>query len=377
LINRIKTGATQEDYQTHCESLKLDATLFSTTNFPYAVFAPYYYKFENKHPTMSNKEFEININPDWIKKYLNKIIFGLLFLIMIFTSVKTIGPEEEGVVVQLGRYNRTLQPGLNFILPFGFETMHKIPVQRQLKQEFGFRTTSSGGERSEYAKEQFADESLMLTGDLNLTDVEWVVQYRITDSYNYLFKVRNAEKTLRDMSEAAMRKIVGDRTVNEVLTVGRQEISTSVEQLLQELCNEYENGIRIDQVVLQDVNPPDAVKPSFNAVNQAQQERETLINQAEAEYNRVIPRARGEAEETIQLAEAFALNRVNRARGEADRFNSLFEEYRKAPEVTRQRIYLETMEKVLPKIGNKIITDEKGSNVLPLLNIDKIRSSNP
>ena len=326
---------------------------------------------------MSDKEFEININPDWIKKYLNKIIFGLLFLIMIFTSVKTIGPEEEGVVVQLGRYNRTLQPGLNFILPFGFETMHKIPVQRQLKQEFGFRTTSSGGERTEYAKEQFADESLMLTGDLNLTDVEWVVQYRITDSYNYLFKVRNAEKTLRDMSEAAMRKIVGDRTVNEVLTVGRQEISTSVEQLLQELCNEYENGIRIDQVVLQDVNPPDAVKPSFNAVNQAQQERETLINQAEAEYNRVIPRARGEAEETIQLAEAFALNRVNRAKGEADRFNSLFEEYRKAPEVTKQRIYLETMEKVLPKIGNKIITDESGSNVLPLLNIDRIKANTP
>lgn len=326
---------------------------------------------------MSNREFEININPDWIKRYLNKIIFGLLLLIMIFTSVKTIGPEEEGVVVQLGRYNRTLQPGLNFILPFGFETMHKIPVQRQLKQEFGFRTTSSGGERSEYAKEQFADESLMLTGDLNLTDVEWVVQYRITDSYNYLFKVRNAEKTLRDMSEAAMRKIVGDRTVNEVLTVGRQEISTSVEQLLQELCNEYENGIRIDQVVLQDVNPPDAVKPSFNAVNQAQQERETLINQAEAEYNRVIPRARGEAEETIQLAEAFALNRVNRAKGEADRFNSLFEEYRKAPEVTKQRIYLETMEKVLPKIGNKIITDESGSNVLPLLNIDRIKANTP
>ena len=326
---------------------------------------------------MSDKEFEININPDWVKKYLNKIIFGLLFLIMIFTSVKTIGPEEEGVVVQLGRYNRTLQPGLNFILPFGFETMHKIPVQRQLKQEFGFRTTSSGGERTEYAKEQFADESLMLTGDLNLTDVEWVVQYRITNSYNYLFKVRNAEKTLRDMSEAAMRKIVGDRTVNEVLTVGRQEISTSVEQLLQELCNEYENGIRIDQVVLQDVNPPDAVKPSFNAVNQAQQERETLINQAEAEYNRVIPRARGEAEETIQLAEAFALNRVNRAKGEADRFNSLFEEYRKAPEVTKQRIYLETMEKVLPKIGNKIITDESGSNVLPLLNIDRIKADTP
>lgn len=325
---------------------------------------------------MADKEFEININPDWVKKYLNRIIIILLLLVTLFTSVKTIGPEEEGVVVQLGRYNRTLQPGLNFILPFGFETMHKIPVQRQLKEEFGFRTTSLNG-RTEYAKDDFADESLMLTGDLNLTDVEWVVQYRITDSYRYLFKVRNAEKTLRDMSEAAMRKIVGDRTVNEVLTVGRQEISTSVEQLLQEMCNEYENGIRIDQVVLQDVNPPDAVKPSFNAVNEAQQERETLINQAEAEYNRVIPRARGEAQETIQLAEAFALNRVNRARGETDRFNSLFEEYVKAPEVTKQRIYLETMEKVLPKIGNKIITDEKGSNVLPLLNIDRIKATTP
>ena len=325
---------------------------------------------------MTDKEYEININPDWIKKYLNKIIIGLLLIVTAVTSIRTVGPEEEGVVVQLGKYNRTVLPGLNFILPFGFEKMHKIPVQRQLKQEFGFRTTSMG-ERTEYAKAQYVDESMMLTGDLNLTDVEWVVQYRVTNSYNYLFKVRNAEKTLRDMSEAAMRKIVGDRTVNEVLTVGRQEISTSVEQLLQELCNEYENGIRIDQVVLQDVNPPDEVKPSFNAVNEAQQERETLINQAEAEYNRIIPRARGEAEETIRLAEAFAMNRVNRAKGEADRFNSLYTEYIKAPEVTKQRVYLETMEKILPKIGNKIITDERGSNVLPLLNLDKVKTANP
>ena len=325
---------------------------------------------------MSEREFEININPDWLKKYLGKILIGIFLFVMVITSVKTVGPEEEGVVVQFGRFNRTVDPGLNFILPFGFETMHKIPVQRQLKQEFGFRT-SELGPRTEYDKEQYVDESLMLTGDLNLTDVEWVVQYRITDSYNYLFKVRNAEKTLRDMSEAAMRKIVGDRTVNEVLTVGRQEISSSVEALLQEMCNEYENGIRIDQVVLQDVNPPDAVKPSFNAVNEAQQERETLINQAEAEYNRVIPRARGEAKETIQLAEAFALNRVNRAKGEATRFNSLFSEYQKAPEVTKQRIYLETMERVLPKLGNKIITDEQGSNVLPLLNLNPVKESAP
>jgi modulator of FtsH protease HflK len=325
---------------------------------------------------MAENKYEINIDPDWIKKYLGRIVLGFLVLVAAVTSTKTVGPEEEGVVIQLGKYNRTVDPGLNFILPFGLESMYKIPVQRQLKQEFGFRTTEAS-QRSEYSSGNYGDESMMLTGDLNLTDVEWVVQYRIVDSYRYLFRVRNAEKTLRDMSEASMRKIVGDRTVNEVLTVGRQEVATSVEVLLQQLCDEYENGIRIDQVVLQDVNPPEPVKPSFNAVNEAQQERETLINQAEAEYNRVIPRARGEALETIQLAEAYALNRVNRAKGESDRFNSLFEAYVKAPEVTKQRIYLETMEKILPKIGNKIIVDEKGNNVLPLLNIDRAKAINP
>lgn len=319
---------------------------------------------------MSDNEYKINIDPDWLKKYLNRIIWGFVLLFGIVTAVKTVGPEEEGVVVQLGEYSRTLQPGLNFIAPFGIEKMYKIPVQRQLKQEFGFRTVSAG-QRTEYTKTGFGDESMMLTGDLNLTDVEWVVQYRIVDSYKYLFKVRNPEKTLRDMSESAMRKIVGDRTVNEVLTVGRQEISTSVEVLLQKLCDEYENGIRIDQVVLQDVNPPEPVKPSFNAVNEAQQERETLINQAEADYNRIIPRARGEADETIQLAEAYSLTRVNGAKGDSARFTSVFDEYIKAPEVTKQRLYLETIERILPKLGNKIIVDEKGNNVLPLLNIDK------
>ncbi len=319
---------------------------------------------------MSENEYRINIDPDWIKKYLNKIILGFILLFGLVSAVKTVGPEEEGVVVQLGEYSRTLQPGLNFIAPFGIETMYKIPVQRQLKQEFGFRTVSAG-QRTDYTKAGYGDESMMLTGDLNLTDVEWVVQYRIVDSYKYLFKVRNPEKTLRDMSESAMRKIVGDRTVNEVLTVGRQEISTSVEVLLQKLCDEYENGIRIDQVVLQDVNPPEPVKPSFNAVNEAQQERETLINQAEADYNRIIPRARGEAQETVQLAEAYSLTRVNGAKGDSARFTSVFDEYIKAPEVTKQRLYLETIERVLPKLGNKIIVDEKGTNVLPLLNIDK------
>ncbi len=325
---------------------------------------------------MRTPEEQVQYYSDMIRKNIKIVVLVLLGIIVLFTAVKTVGPEEEGVVVQLGKYNRTLQPGLNFILPLGIERMYKIPVQRQLKQEFGFRTAEADT-RTRYAGGDFSAESLMLTGDLNLADVEWVIQYRIVDSYNYLFRVRNAEDALRDMSEAAVRKIVGDRTVNEVLTVGRQEVASTVEVLLQRLCDEYENGIRIDQVVLQDVNPPESVKPSFNAVNQAQQERETLINQAESEYNRVIPRARGEAYETVELANAYALNRVNNAQGEAERFIAVYTEYIRAPEVTRKRLYLETMETIIPKLGNKIIVDEKGTNVLPLLNIDKQKLQNP
>jgi modulator of FtsH protease HflK len=305
-----------------------------------------------------------------ISKNIGKVLLVLILLIIAATSTKTVGPEEEGVVLQMGRYNRTVDPGLNFILPIGIEKMYKIPVQRQLKQEFGFRTVQAGT-RTQYTKAGYSDESLMLTGDLNIADVEWVIQYRITDSYKYLFRVRDAEDALHDMSEAAMRKIVGDRTVNEVLTVGRQEVASTVERLLQTMCDEYENGIRIDQVVLQDVNPPESVKASFNAVNEAQQERETLINRAESEYNRVIPRARGEAAETVQLAEGYALNRVNRGTGEAERFIALYEEYIKAPEVTKKRIYLETMERIMQKTGNKVIMDEKGANILPLLNLNR------
>ncbi len=307
----------------------------------------------------------------WLVKRLRVVILVVLGLILVLTSVRTIGPEEEGVVLYLGKFDRKLDPGLNIVLPFWLETVYKIPVQRQLKHEFGFRTTGTGS-RSNYATSGYQDESSMLTGDLNLADVEWVVQYRIVDSYKYLFRVRNAEKALRDMSEAAMRTIVGDRTVNEVITVGRQEVATEVEVYLQRLCDEYENGIRIDQVVLQDVNPPEPVRPSFNAVNQAEQERSTLVNQAEAEYNRVIPRARGEALETIQIAEAYMLDQVNGAKGKAARFNSVYNEFIKAPEVTKKRLYLESMERILPKLGNKIVVDEKGTNVLPLLNMDNI-----
>lgn len=299
---------------------------------------------------------------------LKTILIIIVGLVALYLTFYTVEPEEVGVVQRFGEYVRTADSGLNFKIPF-IETARIVPVERQLKQEFGYRTIESGIQ-SQYRKAGYQDESLMLTGDLNLADVEWVVQYRISDPYNYLFKVRNPEKTLRDMAEAAMRQVVGNRTVNEVLTIGRAAVAARVQEILQELNIEYETGVRIDQVVLQDLNPPNPVKPSFNAVNEAQQQRETLINQARSDYNRVIPRARGEALQTIQQAEGYAINRTNTALGEVAAFNQVHQEYVRAPDVTKRRIYYETMQDLLPKLGSKIIMDQDGTNILPLLQME-------
>lgn len=318
---------------------------------------------------MSSNQFSnLNSSNPWLEKLFKNIkaVIGVAIVaILLTTAFFQVGPEEVGVIVRFGKYQRTVNPGLNYKIPF-MESVYKVPVERQQKLEFGFRTTKPGV-RTEYTRRGTMDESLMLTGDLNLADVEWVVQYRIDNPFNYLFRVRNPETSLRDISEAAMRQIVGDRTVNEVLTVGRTEISTKLQDLMQQICREYSLGVKIEQVVLQDVNPPEPVKAAFNAVNEAQQEKETLINQAKAEYNKVIPKAAGQAKETIQMAEGYASERVNNAKGDVARFNALYKEYVKAPEVTRRRIYLETMESVIPKLGQKIITDQKGNSVLPLL----------
>jgi membrane protease subunit HflK len=244
----------------------------------------------------------------------------------------------------------------------------KVPVQRQLKEEFGFRTESVG-RRSSFTG-TLEEEALMLTGDLNVGVVEWTTQFRIADPYKALFRVRSLTETFRDMNEAVMRAVVGDRSVTEVLTIGRQEIASEVELRLQELCDQYETGLKIEQVVLQDVNPPDEVKDSFNEVNQAQQQKERLINQARAEFNKVIPRARGEAQQTIQEAEGYATDRVNRSQGDASRFDALLEAYRKAPEVTRRRIYLETMQEVIPQVQRTVVLDKDLKGLLPLLQLD-------
>ena len=297
---------------------------------------------------------------------LRVILLVVIAAVAIWSGFFQVKTEEVGVITRFGKYSRTVAPGLNFKIPF-LETVYKVPVERQQKEEFGFRTLSPDVNTTYQRGRIEKEEALMLTGDLNLADVEWVIQYRIDNPENYLFKVRNPKETLRDISESAMRQVVGDRTVNEVLTIGRTEIASQLEQLVQQLCREYQMGLKIEQIVLQDVNPPDPVKAAFNAVNEAQQEKETLINQARSEYNKVVPKARGQAQETLQKAEGYATERVNRAKGETARFNALYTEYQKAPEVTKRRLYLEFMEDILPKLGPVIVTDDKGNNVLPLL----------
>lgn len=293
----------------------------------------------------------------------------LIGLLGAASMVHQIEPEELGVVLTFGEFTRTMDPGLRFSWPSPIQSVRKVPVQRQLKQEFGFRTVRAAT-RSQFDTRSFADESLMLTGDLNVAEVSWITQYRIADPYKYLFKVDRVDLTFRDMNEAVMRAVIGDRSVTEVLTIGRQEIASEVEVRLQKLCDSYDTGIKVDQVVLQDVTPPDAVKPSFNEVNQAQQEKERLINEARSEFNRIIPRARGEAQQVLQEAEGYATNRVNRAKGDASRFNQLLNAYKRSPDVTRRRIYLEAMQDIYPSIKTKIVIDKDLKGLIPLLNLN-------
>lgn len=310
--------------------------------------------------------------PNGSGRLIPVVVLGGLILVLLgyigFGSIFTIEPEEEGVVLQFGQYNRTVGPGLNFKFPPPFESVWIVPTQRQLKQEFGFRTVNANV-RTEYSRASLNDEKLMLTGDLNVAVVEWIAQYRVQDPYKFLFKVRNVESTFRDINEAVMRQIIGDRSVTEVLTIGRQEIEAEAQRMLQEKVDEYEMGIRVEQVVLQNVTPPETVKPAFDEVNQAQQERERLINEAKTAFNKVIPAARGQAEEAIAQARGFAIERTNKAEGDVARFRALRQEFEKAPRVTRERLYLEAMQDVLPKADKKILMSEEASGVLPLLRL--------
>ena len=291
-----------------------------------------------------------------------------LAILGVWTSFYTVPSDSVAVVQRFGRYIGEVPPGLQFKLPLGIDAATIVPVKRQLKQEFGF-TTPGGGDPYQSPRNG-RRETQMVTGDLNAALVEWVVQYRIFDPVKFLFEVRNPSETLRHVSESVMREVVGDRTVDEVITIGRQEIETEALAKMQSLTTKYAMGISIDQVQLKNINPPQPVQESFNEVNQAQQEKEKLINEARRDYNKVIPLAEGEKDQRIREADGYRIKRINEAEGDVARFTALLAEYKKAPEVTRRRIYIETLEAVLPGIRSKVIVDDQASGVLPLLNLD-------
>ena len=298
------------------------------------------------------------------------IIAAIIILVIVSSSFYTVGVNEVGVVQRFGKYVRTTSPGLHFKLPRGIEKLTKVAVREIKKEEFGLRTIKAGV-RTQYARSTaYLNESLMLTGDLNVAVVPWIVQYRIKDPYKYLFKVRNVGSTLRDLAESTMRLVVGDRSINEVISK-REEIADQANVLLQQELDEAETGINVVTIEMKKTNVPEPVQPSFNEVNQATQEKEKMVYQAREEYNKAIPAAKGNAEKTVKSAEGYALDRINRAKGDAARFLSLYAEYSKAKDVTRRRLYLETLKDVFPKLGNKYIIDEDQKNVLPLLNLGK------
>ncbi len=299
------------------------------------------------------------------------LIILILFLVYLGSSmVYTIGVDEVGIIQRFGKYIRTSQPGLNFKLPGIIEKITKVKVRRVYKKEFGFRSVRVDDKQRLSSESESDSVSLMLTGDLNVALVPWIVHYRINDPYNYLFKIREVEALLSDMSEAAMRLVIGDRSINEVISK-RGEVAEEAKVVLQAELDKSEAGLSIVTIEMEKTNVPDPVQQSFNEVNQAVQEKEKLIYQAREAYNKALPEAMGEAERTIRVAEGYALDRVNRAKGDAARFTSLYKEYVKAKDITKKRMYLEMLKDIMPKLGNKYIIDANQKNVLPLLNLEK------
>lgn len=289
----------------------------------------------------------------------------------------TVPSDSVAVIQRFGKYLKQVSPGLHFKMPMGVDTATVVPVKRQLKQEFGFTTPGATDPFQSPRSRDGRRETEMVTGDLNAALVEWVIQYRISDPVKFLFEVREPGETLRYVSESVMREVVGDRTVDEVITIGRQEIETEALAKMQALSTKYAMGLSIDQVQLKNINPPQPVQESFNEVNQAQQEKEKLINEARRDYNKVIPLAEGEKDQRIREADGYRLKRVNEAEGDAARFTTLLAEYIKAPEVTRRRIYIETLQDVMPSLRSKIIVDEQTRSILPLLNLDTQKANLP
>jgi membrane protease subunit HflK len=342
-----------------------------------------------------------------ITRWIWTALIVIVIAVGVKTSVYTIPTDSAGVVRRFGKYNRTTEPGIHLMLPFWIETAVDVPVKKVQKEEFGFRTLQAGvdsrylgveeidpgrlssddlitliresGERASRsrgsqlaakAKEILKGEYIMLTGDLNITDVEWIVQYRIKDARSYLFNIRAPRHTIRDASQAVMRQLIGNGSVDEAITIGRIEYEISAKEALQALLDEYETGIHIVTVKLQSSNPPQRVRPAFNEVNKAQQQKEQRVNEAMKAYNETIPKTKGEAKKLIETAKGYAAERVNRAEGDIAKFDKVYEEYVKAPDITKQRMYLETMTKLLPQISEKWIIEQGGADGGILMKLD-------
>lgn len=305
-------------------------------------------------------------------------VWGLAAVIALwaaYTSYYTVQPEERAVVKRFGAVIDQTDPGLHFKLPFGIDLVQVVPTERVLKQEFGFRSAAQVSSRTEYDTAGLETESMMLTGDLNIIKVEWVVQYKVQDPVKWLYRIRDPERTLRDVSEAVMRQIVGNRLGSDVLTIGRVEIANQSRDQIQTIMDDFGSGVSIITVELQDVIPTKRVQPAFNEVNIARQEQERMINEAEKRKNQVIPRARGKANQLVAEAEGYAATRVNLAHGEASRFSAILAEYKQAPEVTRRRLYLEMVNENLPKAGQVLVVQDGQQGPLPLMDIGGASSS--
>jgi membrane protease subunit HflK len=297
------------------------------------------------------------------------IIVAIIILFNMANSFYyTIKPGEKGVVLRFGKYSKTSNPGLNFKIPM-VDQVVKVDIETVRKEEFGFRTKIPG-QKSVYDKRGYDNESLMLTGDKNVIDVEWIVQYKVSDPFNFIFKVTNVPQAVRDIAETVTRRIVGNMDFDYVLS-NRDVLAVNAAREIQQVLNNYEAGVDIVTLQLQDVNPPDAVKPAFNEVNEADQDMKRLVNEAEEAYNRVIPKARGSAKRVLEEAKGYAVERVNESKGDTARFLAVLEEYLRAKEVTRQRLYLETMQEVMPSVTDIYLVDKEQQGILPLLNLGK------
>lgn len=295
----------------------------------------------------------------------------IIGLVLGANAYYTVAPQETAVVLRFGRFVRTEGPGLHFKIPLGVETVTKVLTGRVLQREYGYRTVTPGV-RTRFAEQGFEEEARMLSGDLNVVDLQWTVQYKIRDPQEYLFRLHDVESTLDDISESVMRRIVGNRYADEVLTVGRASIAEMARQEIQAIMDTYHTGLQIVTVKLQNANPPDPVKAAFNEVNEARQEKERMINEAQQVYNERIPKARGEARQTITQAEGYATQRINRAEGETTRFRSILDEYEKAPDVTRRRMYLEAMREFTAKSNNLLVLDASAGGMLPILDLNQV-----